>query len=180
MNPIAIKAIAGLLLAVALIGGYKTWEHHIFEQGVAQEKARRDKIDADNTIKAQDELAALNAKVRQAQSELASARDRLASLETELQHEKDTSADYQRRLAAGTERMRVLTIQRKAADTGPAAGTAPAAVDPGAEVVADLAPSAGAAIERLRLNENSAVIRLEACINAYDAVKAAADALNKP
>ena len=170
-----IKIAAALALVGALVG----YHHHVFEQGVAQESARRDKIDAGNTIAAQAELATLNARVRTAQAELAVARDQNSKLLTENDHEKATSAGLQLDLAAGTQRMSILTRQRAADRAGPATGSTAGPADQGAGVIEDIAPAVAAGLERLRSEHNEAIDRLEACIFSYDTVKAAADAIQK-
>jgi hypothetical protein len=176
MNPLTpyllwIKIGAALVLIAALAG----YHHHVFEQGVKQESARRDKIDAANSLRAKTELSALNAKLKAAQTELDTAIANVASLEKDMQHEKAISSDYQLRLASGAERLRVLTIQHHTDQARSADGAAIAAVDHDSEAVEDLAPAVGLSIEKLRSNENEAIDRLDACVIAYDAVKAASE-----
>lgn len=175
MNPLAVKAIAIIVLAATLIGGYAAWHHHVFEQGVTQEKDRRDKIDAQNTAKAQAELLALNAKMRALQTELTTAMADLAVKQQELQNAKAESDRYQSDLRAGRERLRVLVAGRSACPSGPAAGSGTAAVDQGASVTADLDPEVAGNLVWLTTEGDTAIRRLNGCITAYDAVKAAAD-----
>lgn len=176
MNPLLLKGLAGLLLFSAVTAGLAGLHHHVFGQGVAQEKARRDKIDAANTIAAQTELAGLNAKLRSAQSDLTKAIESLSVNQMELSNEKSISAARQSALLSGAARERVLVrarSERVVGETGSVGSAAVAAVGQGASDEEDLDPGVAAGLERLRANENSAVDRLNACVSAYDAVRAA-------
>lgn len=185
MNPLTpyliwIKIGAAAALLAALVGWHYHGVHVAHDVGVLQEAARRDEIDAKNTARAQAELLVLNELLRKAQADLATAQDELQKLSQENSHEKLVSALRQSDLLAGRERMSVRTASAPAcnpAQAGPAAGTGPADVDPGAGLVVDLDPAVAAGLEGIREQHNEAVRRLASCIMAYDAVKAAADAL---
>lgn len=173
----AIKAGAGALLSLALFGGWKWREHVVYHRGELAEHARgeaRAKIESDRADAQRD---ALNKQIAVAQASLTAARANLALLKLELDNEKAISSDRQRRLLAGTERMRVLVRARPPGPNGSPGGFGTGLVDTGADVVADLAGGTAAAIDQLRVDHNEAVRRLEACVIAYDAVKAAADAM---
>src|SRR4051812_6645368 len=186
LNPYmgVIKICVVIAAVSALAGGALAYHHHVFEQGVTQEKDRRDKIDAANTIKAQSELAALNEKLRLAHAALTEALATVAARELELHHEQAISADRQSDLLAGRARERVLVTQHKQqcdlAQVGQTGGASAASVDQGAGALEDLDPGVAANLERIRTNENNAIDRLEACSASYDAVKSAADKLEKP
>ena len=169
----AAKIAAYALLAAVIVFAALSYRSHLIGTVVAQEKSRRDAIDAANTARANAELATLNGKLRVAQALLDQAIIDLNTKKQELQHEQDQSLDYQRRLAAGTDRMSVLVRERRIAQAGSLAGSAIAGVDQDTYVVQDLAEQSAVAIERLRANENAAIDRLNACIVAYDAVEAA-------
>jgi len=177
---IQIKALVAALALVgfAVLGVW--YHHHVFEEGVAQESARRDKIDAINKAKAENELAKSNERVDQAQKQLDYSREQLSGAFKDLENEKSKSAAYQSDLAAERVRYTVLVKQHNASQTKDTASPGTGSLDQVSYVEADLSGSAAVSIERLRLNENSAVMRLNACIASYDAVKKAADSLMVP
>lgn len=169
------ESVAVGLLALSLWAGIEWHDHTVFNRGVAQESARRDQIDAANSAKAIAEQARLNKLLAAAQAELNTAIANLSQLQTELDHEKQVSSQRQADLLAGRERLRVLVRATSQADpAGHAQGAPAAAVDSGTEVIADLAGTTASAIDQLRTEHNEAVTRLNACIQAYDAVQAAA------
>lgn len=170
-----VKLAAGAALALGLWTGVAWHDRTVFDRGVAQESARRDQIDRANSAKALAEQARLNKLLATAQAELNTAIANLSQLQTELDHEKQVSSQRQADLLAGRERMRVLVRATSQADpAGHAQGAPAAAVDTGTEVIADLAGTTASAIDQLRTEHNEAVTRLNACIQAYDAVQAAA------
>lgn len=183
MNPLApylgiIKIVAIFALVGGLIAGYFAWHHHIFEQGVTQEKDRRDKIDAENTIKAQATLAAANEKVRVAQAALTETMAQLSDKQTELHNAQIASNAYQSDLLASRKRLSVLVTTHQSSGAKQTDGTAVASMDQGATFTEDLAPTVARNIEGLRLNENDAITRLNACIAAYEAVERAVNSVS--
>lgn len=173
-----IKLLAVLALVASVSGGLLWYHNHVFQQGVTQEKTRRDLIDIANTAKAEKELAVLNEKVRSAQAALTDALETIAARELELHHEQATSTVLQADLSAGRVRERVLvtrSVERNIAQTGQSSFSTAATMDSGTEVVEDLSPIVAVSLEKLRSNENTAIDRLEACIASYDAVKSAVD-----
>jgi hypothetical protein len=166
----AIGLAAGLLIGAAI--GYRS---HLINSGIAIEATRRDKIDAENSARAGAELARINAKLAGTQAQLTAALAHLDQLKSDLDHEKAASTALQSDLAAGRRRLSVLTRARAPDSAGQAPGAAAAGVDPGAAVTADLDPAAAASTAGLTGEGDAAIIRLNACIQAYDAVKAAAD-----
>ncbi len=171
------KLIGIVLLVVSLGGAAVAYHHHVFQQGVTQESARRDKIEEDNSARADRERDALNEKIDAAQAVLDAARADVKKLTKDLSDEKAISSDRQQHLLAGTERMRILARARPPGPDQQTAGGPAVSGDQGAEVVVDIAGTAAAAIDQLRTEHNEAVKRLDACIVQYDAVKAAADAM---
>lgn len=169
----AAKIAAYALLVTIVVTAALAYRSSLIQDGVQIEKDRRDKIDAANTLKAKTELAFLNGELRAKQFALDKAILDLNQKKTELQNEQAESIAYQRRLAAGTERMSVLVRERRIAQAGSAPSAAIGGLDSDTYVIQDLAGNVAAAIERVRANENAAIDRLEACIKAYDAVEAA-------
>jgi hypothetical protein len=101
----------------------------------------------------------------------------VAKLQSELTHEQANSAALQSDLAAGRRRLSVaISGTCHPAQTEQAAGATVAGVDSGAAATADLDPEAAASVAGLTSEGDAAIIRLNACVAAYDAVKAAADA----
>lgn len=169
------KLAAGAALALGLWAGVAWHDRVVFNRGVAQESARRDQIELANEAKAMAERNRINVKLAATQAELNIAIANLSQLQTELDHEKQVSSQRQADLLAGRERLRVLVRATSQADpAGHAQGAPAAAVDSGTEVIADLAGTTASAIDQLRTEHNEAVVRLNACIQAYDAVQAAA------
>lgn len=171
----AAKIAAYALIVTIIVASALAYRSSLIQDGVQIEKDRRDKIDAANTLKAQTELAFLNGELRAKQAALDKAILDLNQKKTELQNEQVESANYQRRLATGTERMSVLVRERRIAQAGSAPSATIGGLDSDTYVIEDLSERSAIAIERLRANENAAIDRLNACITAYDAVVAASN-----
>jgi len=167
------KIAAYALLVTIVVTSAFAYRTHVFNSGVAEERGRRDAIEIANSVKAEKELAVLNGKMLAAQSALDQAIADLNEKKVELQNEQNESLDYQRRLAAGTERMSALVRERRIAQAGSAPSSTIGGVDSDSYVIQDLSEQSAIAIERVRANENAAIDRLNACIKAYDAVEAA-------
>jgi hypothetical protein len=170
------KWIAMFAMFAMVAAGALTYRHHLIQQGVSLESARRDRIEAENSARADGERSALNELLRVAQAKLAAAIADLSKKEMELSNEKIISSQRQLDLLAGRERMRVLTHPRPADQAGSPGSTAAAGVDQGASVESDLDPRVASDLEWARETRNEAITRLGACVVAYDAVKAASDA----
>jgi len=185
MNPLSLipseylgiaKIVAVLALVAALIGGYFAWHHNIFEQGVTQEKDRRDKIDAENTIKAQATLAAANEKVRVTQASLT---DTLAQIDVknkELENAKSQVAALRADVRSGAVRMSIPIATGSCRAAG-SPDSAAAASGTGTETRAELLPTTADDLIELVTDADSEVRRTNECIDRYGAVKAASDAL---
>jgi hypothetical protein len=175
------QVLAALAVVAALVLGARAYLDHVYNNGVAAERSRRDTIDAKNSAAAERARADLNARIRALQGTLATARAVRDRLQLELDHEKTISNQRQADLLAGRARERVLV--RAAGRTGQAgadgkvAGTCTGALDRDAAVEVDLDPGVASWLEGVRSDHNGAVKRLDACIKAYGAVKAAADAM---
>jgi hypothetical protein len=167
--------VAIAVLCAAAAGAAMAYRTHLIHIGVSLEAARRDVIDAENSARARAALTQINAKLASTQAQLTAALAHLDQLKSDLDHEKAASTALQSDLAAGRRRLSVLTRARAPDSAGQAPGAAAAGVDPGAAVTADLDPAAAASTAGLTGEGDAAIIRLNACIQAYDAVKAAAD-----
>lgn len=167
--------------ALALLGALYGWHAYSVSAahaaGVQVEKVRRDGIDAINSARAKNELAALNDKVLDATRQVIDTQARLQKLQTENDHEKLLSSQYQSDLLAGRQRLRILTAARHPDQAGPPAGAGAATVDQGTGSYADIDPAVAAGLDGIRERHNEAVRRLTACVAAYDAVKVASDSL---
>lgn len=178
MNPFAILPLRTWIIigaVIAMISGGLWYRHHVFDMGVQQEKTRRDKIDADNDARARAKLADLNAKLAVAQAELSTAIANLATKEKEYNDERLEAQKLRDDLATGRQRLRVAVSARGACSAGQAPGSAFASVDSRAAVEAELEPQVASGLVGLTDEGDAAITRLNACIAAYDAVKAASD-----
>lgn len=171
MNPIAVKALAAVALIAGLVIGYIAWHHYVFQQGVEQEKGRRDRIDAKNAALAQTVLAAANERVRLAQAKVAEVMQKLSDKQKELSDAKAVSSALQSDLLASRKRLSVLVTTRSNGAAEQAPGSATAGVDQGAEVTAELNPEVAAGLVELVSEGDQAIARLGACISAYEAVE---------
>lgn len=167
MNILILIRILGAIAVTLTLA----WCYHAIDQGgYTRAMTERDAKDAQITIAAQAQLAEENEKIRAAQAALTKAIFTINANQEELQNEKLNSAVYQSQLASGDKRLRALVTRSKSSDAEQGTGPAAANLDQRTEVIEDLSPIVGASIERLRLNENEAIDRLDACIGAYDAV----------
>jgi len=179
--PSIVWKIGGaVILCGVVVAGANHYKNSLIERGVAQESARRDLIDEKNRNTAQAALIALNKQILIAKNQLAEAQEQLSKLQTEAQSAQTESLIRESALRSGAERMRITVIQHNAtAAAGPDGDSSITAVDTGTRVVEDLPPEIAGDLESLRRNENTAIDRLNACIVAYDAVKAAIEATQK-
>lgn len=168
-NPVALKALGVLCLVFAITVSYNKWADHYIERGIAQEKARRDKIDADNKYKADAALAEANKKVEVAEQKLADASLKIAQKETELQHVKTDNQIMQSDLIAKRKRLSVLVSSSDPAGNSKDSTTGP--VDQGAKVTAELDGQVAANLVELVGIGDQAIIRLNACIEKYEKVE---------
>lgn len=175
-----IKVASAVALLVAFIVGYVWWDHHVFQQGVTQEKNRRDAIDAKNTIAAQKALGEANEKVRLAQSGLSDAINKLQDKQTELQNAKSTAASFQSDLLSSRKRLSVLISNNKSSTNqiGSVDSASTVKLDTQSTITAYLDPTVAAGLVGIVSTGDQAITRLNGCIAAYDAVKSASDALN--
>lgn len=168
-------------LCAAIMVGTLSYRDHVFNAGIAAESTRRDAIDANNNLAAERARDALDARIRLLQGMLDDARARVAALKKDLDDETAISNQRRADLLAGAAHDRVLVHAAcptsQAATDGQAAGGAPAAVDSGSGIEVDLDPRVAGWLEGVRADHNAAVERLGACIQQYDAVKSAVDAM---
>jgi hypothetical protein len=168
-------AIAALCILSA--GAALAYRAHLIDSGIAIEAARRDKIDVERDREAKTSLADANVRVLNAQANLDGAMASLSKLQSELTHEQANSAALQSDLVAGRRRLSVaITGTCRPAQTEQTAGATATGVDSGAAATAELDPAAAAGIARLIGEGDQAISRLNACIEAYDAVKEATEA----
>lgn len=168
-------------LVVAIMVGSLTYRDHVYKSGVSAESTRRDAIDARNSLAATQARDDLNARIRLLQGMLDVARDQVAKLKSEFDDANKISVQRSTDLLAGRAHDRVLVRTTcTAGQTDPAeqaAGAGAGAVDQGTSIETDLDPRVASWLEGVRAEHNAAVERLGACIQSYDAVKAASDAM---
>lgn len=174
--PLSWKIGAALVLCSALWVGYAYWHHEVYQDGYDVAEALYKKREAKATSDALAEKGKLDSSVKLKQAELDSALSKLSSKEKEYRDEQIKSSAYQRDLAAGNKRLRVLTTANPNCSAGKNQGGVAAGVGNASETLADLPPRIAANLDRLRSNENEAIRRLDACVDAYEAVRAAANA----
>lgn len=175
--PILYK-VGAVAVLVALVGIWHEAEvHSAARKATTAEDNRHIAIDAANTARATAELSSLNDKARKTNAALAQAIADLKKLQSDNDHEKLLSTQYRADLLAGRQRLRILTTARDPAQAGTPASPGAGNVDPQSPVVADIDPRVAAGLESIRGRHNDAVRRLQACIVAYDEVKAASDAI---
>lgn len=170
---VAIAVLCALSAGAAL-----AYRSHLINTGIAIEASRRDAIDRQRDMQAKAELSALNAKLAAAQAELGHALEHLNQLKSDLDNEKANSAALQSDLVAGRRRMSVaITGSCRSTQAEQAAGSTAADVDQGGEpATATLDGRVASDLEWARSSRNEAIVALQACTAAYDAVKTAADA----
>jgi hypothetical protein len=177
-----MRAILYIVIVGLLAVAFEAYTNDVYRSGIHAESTRRDGIDAFKTLTAEREQARLNTQVRVLQAQLGTAVLERDTLRTELNHEQTISTKRAADLAAGVTRERVLiraisTTDRAPAANGPAECSAARSVGDGAAVEADLDPGVASWLEGIRGRYNAAAARLGACVQAYGAVKAAADAM---
>ena len=162
--------VAAVGLCVLGAAGMLAYREHLVGLGVMQEAARRDVLEAERSRQAQDALRLANARVRAAQGRLDAAMADLGKLQQELSHVQNQGTALQSDLAAGRRRLPVLVRPRAPDPAGPADATRSPGVDTGTAVAAELDPAVAAGLARLTGEGDAAIVRLDACIAAYDAV----------
>ncbi|WP_056440311.1 lysis system i-spanin subunit Rz [Massilia sp. Root335] len=165
--PAWVAAAALCLLGAAALVGYRD---HLIGIGVSRESTRRDLVEAERTRQAQDALRLANTRVKAAQDRLDAAIADIGKLQKELTHVQTQGAALQSDLAAGRRRLPVLVRARAADPARPPDAAGAAGLDTGTAVPAELDPAVAAGLARLTGEGDAAIVRLNACIAAYDAV----------
>lgn len=164
-------------LCVVAAGAALLYRAHLVDVGVAQESARRDQADHDRDVQAKVERDRLNGVIATKQAGLDTALAKLNEQGKEIANAQAHSAALQSDLAAGRRRMSVAITGACHADpAGHDQGTTAAGLDSASgPATASLDGRAAADLEWLRQTRNDAIAGLQACVAAYDAVKAASD-----
>lgn len=174
--PLSWKIGATLALCGALWGGYAYWHHKVYQSGykaaeaVGKENMRKANVDAELTLKT------ANDKVSLKQSALDEAIAKLSAKEKDYRDEQVKSTAYQRSLADGTVRMRILTTANQNCNAGQNQNAGVVGVGALSETLADVPARIAANLDRLRSNENEAITRLNACVESYETVRATVNA----
>lgn len=172
LNPLLIKALAGIALVVLVIVAYNKWSGHYFDAGVKEESDRRDKIDLQKEMAANAALRVENAKTRAAERKLSEALATISNQQTELQHVKTDNQLMQSSLIARDKRLSVL-LARPDNSAGQDHSPAVAIVDQGTQATAELDGTVAANLVALVGAGDEAIVRLNACVDAYDSVATA-------
>ena len=163
--------------AIAILAGLGWYHHHVYKQGYDTRSDEQLVTDAKNKAAAEDALSKLNSHVNEVQGELDKLTASLSTKQTELDHAKQISSDYQVRLAAGTDRLRVITKSTCTNKATIPESTGLTSVDNRAEATTELDGTVAANLVKLAGEGDEAITRLNACIVSYNLVKSAADAI---
>lgn len=171
-NPLIFKGLAILLMVCALVGGKHIYDKHYYNQGYAVAKAEakvaNDKADA--TAKAA--LEEKNRDILAIQTNLDALTAQLQTAEKELENAKIKSASLEADLRSGAKRLSVLVTAHKS-DNAQQDKNFPATCLDNGTITADLDGTVAANLERLRLNENNAIMQLNGCVKEYEALERA-------
>lgn len=162
--------VAAVTLCMLGAAGLLAYRDHLVGLGVMQEAARRDALEAERMRQAQDALRLVNARIKAAQDRLDAAIADLHQLQQEFSRVQTQGTALQSDLAAGRRRLPVLVRALAADSAGPVDATRSPGMDTGTAVAAELDPAVAAGLARLTGEGDAAIVRLNACIAAYDAV----------
>jgi hypothetical protein len=165
------------VLCLAAAGAALAYRAHLVDRGIAIEAARRDGIDEIRDKQAKAALSQANARTAAVQAKLDAALDKINSQGKEISDAQTRSAALQSDLAAGRRRLSVaISGACHVASDGHGQGAAAAGLDSaGGPATAGLDGRAAADLEWLRQTRNDAIVGLQACAAAYDAVKAGSE-----
>lgn len=177
LNPIAGKVLFAAFLAISIMISFNKCADHYIDRGIAQERSRRDKIDADNKAKTEAALEQANSKVKNAEKALADVSLKIAQREMELQHVKTDNEILQSDLISKRKRLSVLLASGDSAGNGK--DTSAGYVGKGSKVAAELDPAVAANLVELAGVGDQAIIRLNACIEKYEKAESIVNSLSK-
>ena len=171
MSLIEIKIMSGLLLALALVGGYAGWHHHVDQGGYKRAEAEWQKKEQTAKIESDKVLFAANEGIRKSQGELFTIREQIIAKTQELENAKAERdhliADYR----AGNKRVSILGAACKGSATKQDSRAAVAA-EPSQEQC-ELLPGTAATVLDIARRYRDDVQKLNECIDLYNAVEAA-------
>lgn len=175
MNPLTpyltyIKIGAAIALVLALFAA-----KHYYDQGIRdKEIAVCEVARKDANAEADKKIIELNATVKTQQDQLNTAALKIANQGTELKNVQAESKNYQSQLAAGTKRLRVaIATNSEDCAAGQSTSTAVGNVDNGTAITADLSAEVASGLVGIASEGDSAIMRLNACIESYNAVRSA-------
>jgi hypothetical protein len=172
--PLHWKVAGAVVLGVALLAGAAWYRQHLVEEGRAHERQLHELADERAARAAAAALASANEKVAAKQAVLDAALNSIAEREGELHAQENRTAALRSDLVTGRKRLPVAAAcpgsHPAAADQGGAA----AGLDPQPAAAAELDPQAAGRVVELTGTGDNAIVRLNACIAAYDAVEKAA------
>jgi hypothetical protein len=174
--PAPWRAAGAVLLAAALVGGAAWYRQHLVEEGRSFERQQHELADAKRARAADAALAAANAEIALNQTALDIALDGLNKLAEELHAQEKSTVALQSDLAAGRKRLSVAATCPGSHPAQADQGGAAAGLDSQPAVAAELDPQAASRVVELTGTGDSAIVRLNACITAYDAVERATSA----
>lgn len=170
------KILAAILLVVALVGGYKALEHHIYESGRHDQKQEDDLAFAKASQAAQAQLDAANDKIRNLSRQMTRQLDQIAEIDEKEKEDAKAHEDALRaQLRNGDVRLRLAVGRCEAGhdSANPGAGTAGGTES---QASAELLPATADRLFELAFDADREVRRTNECVDRYNAVKAAIDA----
>jgi hypothetical protein len=173
--PQQFKLLAAAGAAAALVGALAWYQHHLVEEGRIEANAKHALADAARERAEYEAVKLANSQVASRQAALDAALAALADRERDLHEQQRHNAALQSDLAAGRVRLPVAVTLAGGHPAGQGEGGAAAGLDPQPEAGAELDPQAAGRVVELTGTGDAAIVRLNACIVAYDA---AAKAVN--
>ena len=176
LSPTILK-YGGIIVLILALFGFGVYVHHlVYEEGYTAAEAIYQKSEAAATAIANKQLAEDNAKIAAAQDIIDSTQIDLSNKQKELQNEKVTSSNYKSDLLDSRKRLSVLVALSQTGTASQVVSSTAPRLDNKSEVTAYIDPTVASNLAGITTTGDSAITRLNACIEAYNAVKAASDA----
>lgn len=162
------RLLIGLAMAAAVVGAYKTWEHHVYQQGVTATDDKWKKKEVEIKAGAAEKLAEATAEAQRKERalNLVVLRQTEQRIQENANHEKRVTA-LTARVLAGDERLRIA-INTRSLPQRPAGADPAAGAGSGGETRADLMPGTTERIFRIAGGIARLVRDYNAVVDAYN------------
>lgn len=167
--PLPYRLAAGALLVAMAIGAALAYRAHLVDEGRDAADAHHAQLDAVREKAASGALAAANLTIAAKQAALDAATAALADRERDLHEQQTRATALQSDLAAGRVRLPVAARCAGGGAAGKGQIVSAAGLDPQPAIAAELDPQAAVRLSQLTGTGDDAIVRLNACIVAYDA-----------